>query len=183
MKKSLFLLLLFSIVFTTHAQWKENKLENDFDGKFRQFYVSSQNEKSALLIIQVEEKSITTFKEFSKSYPDENVENYIFPQMVIYSGNLDFFCDEEAYAELVFTVNGETKKYSTTLNLYKLQYYVFQTATYEDYFIWEEEFIDDFKKSSKLSIRIYQDYCSNKEYYFNMTNSKRSYEATINLNN
>lgn len=86
-----------------------------------------------------------------------------------------YFCDDGAYIDFVFVVNGVNKKYILFGSKIKSNTYVFQKSKWSDEFIWSDDFTKDFKNASKCLIRVNQEYCDDVYYEFNFSGSTAAY--------
>lgn len=139
--------LLFAIT-TAKAQWTYKKVDNGIDDPYKICYTESNN--SAYL----------------------KLENYDDGVMFYISGS--YFCEEFPTADIVFTVNGETKKYQVVgarSGDSKLVFLSFDIAL--------EAFYEDFKKASSVKVRVNETYCTTDVFTFNMANSKLALEFML----
>jgi hypothetical protein len=148
MKKATLLLCLALIGLTASSQWTHKVINSEFDGKFKKAFTKIDN--GGFLAMEVGEIPIDT--------TDDR-----YPFMYIMGV---YFCDEGTTIEMALYVGKEIKKYdirATKSNDSRTYYFN------DD--MWTPEFVSDFKKASKCSIRVNQDYCTTDYFSFNMTGS------------
>jgi len=143
MKTKMITLAMCATTFMSFAQWTYKNVNSDFDGTFKKAYTQINN--NGFLGMEKDDK----------------------PFLFLYG---TYFCDDTAYVDLVFHVNGNKKLYSL--------YVTKSTDSHYYYFekdIWTEEFTKDFKDASKCYIRVNQSHCTKDYYQFIMTNSSAAY--------
>jgi hypothetical protein len=147
MKKLITVTVILAITASTaFSQWAYEIVNNGFDGPFKMAYTNAYN--YGWLTI-------------------ENPKTEAKPLLYL-SGA--YFCDETTTVIFVFNVNNVSKKY--TLNAYLSK----DNKVYFFYrYIWNEQFTNDFKNASSLSIRINQLNCEDEYYEFNFTGSTAAY--------
>jgi hypothetical protein len=85
-----------------------------------------------------------------------------------------YFCDGNANIDLILIVNGKNNKYELIgIKSKDSKFYYF------DELIWNEDFIQNFKNSSKCLIRVNQDYCTDDYFEFNMNGSASAYNFVV----
>lgn len=152
MKKIIvFLVVLFTSV-TMYAQWECRTIDSPFDGKFGRAYAFAKTGN----IMMLEEES-----SFMSAY------GYYYPSIIF---NSLYYCEDDKLVEFVFIVNGEKKHYDgigyVTNDNKKIII---------DPYIWNDDFMNDFKASSKLYIRVGDGVCDDEIYEFNMSGSGAAY--------
>ena len=137
------------IGFNSSAQWTYQSVDNGFDNRYRIAYTEKNN--NAILKL-------------------ENVDGDI-----IFYLQGGYFCDETPNIDLVFIVNGENKKYSTS------------SVKSDDnsclFFITDltsSDMFEDFKNCTSLKIRVNESYCDTEVYNFNMSKSTTAYNYILN---
>ena len=149
MKKIIVTVGLMLIGFNSSAQWTYQSVDNGFDNRYRIAYTEKNN--NAILKL-------------------ENVDGDI-----IFYLQGGYFCDETPNIDLVFIVNGENKKYSTS------------SVKSDDnsclFFITDltsSDMFEDFKNCTSLKIRVNESYCDTEVYNFNMSKSTTAYNYILN---
>jgi len=149
MKKIIVTVGLMLIGFNSSAQWTYQSVDNGFDNRYRIAYTEKNN--NAILKL-------------------ENVDGDI-----IFYLQGGYFCDETPNIDLVFIVNGENKKYSTS------------SVKSDDnsclFFITDltsSDMFEDFKNCTSLKLRVNESYCDTEVYNFNMSKSATAYNYILN---
>jgi hypothetical protein len=147
MLNKLALIFCLLLSFKSQAQWVSKTVNNGIDEPYRIAYCRSSDETASLKLEKV----------------DSSVAFYL-------SGG--YHCDGYSSVDIGLTIGSETKRYS------------FETWTSSDkrtVFILDDirsvenvEFLKDFQRSTKLSIRINESHCENDYYSFIMTGSTRA---------
>lgn len=152
MKKATLLLCLALIGLTASSQWTHKVINSEFDGKFKKAFTKIDN--GGFLAMEVGEIPIDTSED---KYP------FIYLMGV-------YFCDESTTMQIALFVGKEIKNYEAeaTKSNDSRVYYISDD-------IWTPEFVSDFKKASRCSIRVNQDYCTTDYFSFNMTGSSNAF--------
>lgn len=85
-----------------------------------------------------------------------------------------YFCEDFPTVDVVFTVNGETKKYQVTGAKSDNSNSVFITFD-----LMNEAFGEDFKNASSVKVRVNETYCGTEVYTFPMTHSKSAVDFML----
>lgn len=149
MKQIILLIAFILTTLTLQAQWVTKVVNNGIDEPYRIAYCQDASKTAVLKLEKV----------------DTSVAFYL-------SGG--YHCDESSTVDIGLFIGTETKRYS------------FETFTSGDrrtVFIIDDikaeelsEFLSDFKKATKLSIRINESHCTDDYYQFNMSGSTRALE-------
>ena len=150
MMMTLMMCLMVEVVF---CQWTYKTIHSEFDGSFKKAYTETNS--GGYLIMEVGEPTYNDTIKINRPF-------------LALRGS--YFCDDYAVIDFVLVVNGVNKKYELlgTKSNDSGMYYFDET-------IWSDEFIKDFKRASKCSIRVNQDYCEDDYYYFVFSGSTASY--------
>ena len=140
MKNLILVVILTFIAITTNAQWSYEVVDNGFDDKYKIAYTARNN--NAIL----------------------KLENFDGDLIFYLQG--DYFCDDNPDVDLVFIVNGVSKKYSITgVKSEDNSSLFFQTN------LTISNIYSDFKNCTHLKVRINEVYCDDEVYTFNMSKS------------
>tara|TARA_B110000879_G_scaffold171464_1_gene222347 strand:- start:540 stop:1124 length:585 start_codon:yes stop_codon:yes gene_type:complete len=181
--------LFLSFAWSSYSQWDNEAVDNGFDPKHKISTTKKNNGGYLKLVSKTvdEEKTIkdvkiwfdTTYKtKYYPEFPDGIVDTiinerreykYEFKEVKNIRLSLigGYHCEDRPKVEIVLVVGGENKKY------------VFKGYTYTDRggvelvkdIKSDSEILDDFKKASKIKIRINEDYCEDSYYEFSMSGS------------
>ena len=147
---TLMMCLMTSVVF---GQWTYGTINSKFDGSFKKAYTKTNND--GYLEMGVGDH---TYSGTIKSNR---------PSLTLHGS---YFCDDYAYIDFVFVVNGVNKKYKLTgCKSGDNRIYYFGGT------IWTDEFIKDFKSASKCSITVHQYPCHDIYYQFDFSGSTVAY--------
>lgn len=152
--KHIFFVISFLLFTTlTFGQWTYKTINSEFDGTFKKAYTKTNG--GGYLVMEVGE-------------PIDNGTIKINRPFLVLMGT--YFCDDYAFVDIVFFVNGINKKHELFgIKSRNGEMYYFDES------IWTDEFINDFKGATKCSIRVNQDYCRNDYYQFNFSGSTAAY--------
>jgi hypothetical protein len=175
--------------FLSFGQWTNETLDNGFDKPFKQSITKENNGCYLKLSNRVvdEERVVSDTKvwfdtvyefNYSPEYPDGKVDTLIMERRE-YKNNWkpvshlnlsiigNFHCDDAPKVEIVLKVGGENKKYVFTGNTWsdKLGIEIIEDVTAN------LTFTNDFKKATRLSLRIIDSICEDGYYEFNMSGS------------
>lgn len=146
MKKIINLILAILTVGTLNAQWSFKTINNGFDDPYKLAYTPINNGAGAYMLF---------------------VEN-----AVVLSIDGGYYCEEEPSVDVVLVVNGVDNKF-------EFEGYKGETSDVV-YITWDmasnAEFLNAFKLSSIMKVRINESYCTSKVYIYKMANSKAAYE-------
>lgn len=145
MKHKLFLLIGFLIIsLTSQAQWVNKLVDNSIDEPYRISYCYDIEKVAVLKLEKID-------------------------TMVAFYLSGGYHCDEYPTVDIGLTVNGQVKRYSFEANTSGDRRTVFMIDDLYDASM--VEFLADFKKCSKLSMRINESHCQDDYYVFNMSGS------------
>lgn len=148
MKHILILITFIVTTLTSQAQWVTKVVNNGIDEPYRIAYCSNTTKTAVLKLEKTDSMEVAFYL----------------------TGG--YHCDESTTADLGLTVGQTIKRY--TFSVYtsedKRTVFILDNIYYEDETIGDE-FFKDFKKCSKLSIRINESHCTDDYYQFNMTGS------------
>lgn len=144
MLNKLALIFCLLLSFESQAQWVAKNVNNGIDDPYRIAYCKSQDKTAILKLEKV----------------DSTVAFYL-------SGG--YHCDESTTVDIGLTVGTEIKRYSfdVWVSSDKKTVFILDNIKAEE----NAEFLKDFQKSTKLSIRINESHCSDDYYSFLMTGS------------
>lgn len=146
--KQLFLLLaMLSSAFMSYSQWSYQTIDNGLDSAYRIAYC---------------DVSTSTYRNNNVFVKLENVEGKI---ALYVSGT--YTCDVEPLVEMAFLVNGVYKKYTfegLTSTSHKTVFIITDMMS-------NSSFVDDFKASSLMKIRVNDEDCGDETHEFKMTSS------------
>jgi hypothetical protein len=142
--KTILLFIGLALNFIVNAQWKYETINNGFDDPYKIAYTSENN--NAVLKL-------------------ENVDGDVC--FYLQGG---YHCDETPEVDLLFMVNGSSKRYTITGSISENKKCVFFT-----FYLLSSDFLEDFKNCSSLRIRVNESVCTNDLYNFNMTNSTAAF--------
>jgi len=149
MKKIINLILAILTVGTLNAQWSFKTINNGFDDPYKIAYTPTNNGAAAYMLF---------------------VENAI-----VLSIDGGYYCEEEPLIDVVLVVNGADNKFE--FDGYK------GGSSDVVYITWDmasnAEFLNAFKLSSTMKVRINESYCTTELYTYKMTNSKAAFEYMI----
>jgi len=149
MKKIINLILAILTVGTLNAQWSFKTISNGFDDPYKIAYTPTNNGAAAYMLF---------------------VENAI-----VLSIDGGYYCEEEPLIDVVLVVNGADNKFE--FDGYK------GGSSDVVYITWDmasnAEFLNAFKLSSTMKVRINESYCTTELYTYKMTNSKAAFEYMI----
>lgn len=148
MKKLILSGALFLAVTSAKAQWTNKNVNNGIDDPYKICYTEVNN-----------------YARLKLEYYDSTVMFYI-------SGT--YFCEDFPKVDVVFTVNGESKKYQPIGAKSEDAKIVFITFD-----LMSEEFAEDFKKASSVKIRVNETYCETDVYTFSMANSRAALDFIL----
>ena len=146
MKKIINLILAILTVGTLNAQWSFKTINNGFDDPYKIAYTPENNGAAAYML-----------------FVDSTV---------VLSIDGGYYCEEEPNVDIVLVVNGVDNKF-------EFEGYKGETSDVV-YITWDmasnAEFLNAFKLSSIMKIRINESYCTTEVYTYKMTNSKAAYQ-------
>lgn len=146
MKKIINFIVAILIVGTLNAQWSFKTVNNGFDDPYKIAYTPENNGAAAYML-----------------FVDSTV---------VLSIDGGYYCEEEPNVDVVLVVNGVDNKF-------EFEGYKGETSDVV-YITWDmasnAEFLNAFKLSSIMKIRINESYCTTEVYTYKMTNSKAAYQ-------
>ena len=146
MKKIINFIVAILIVGTLNAQWSFKTINNGFDDPYKIAYTPENNGAAAYML-----------------FVDSTV---------VLSIDGGYYCEEEPNIDVVLVVNGVDNKF-------EFEGYKGETSDVV-YITWDmasnAEFLNAFKLSSIMKIRINESYCTTEVYTYKMTNSKAAYQ-------
>lgn len=146
MKKIINFIVAILIVGTLNAQWSFKTINNGFDDPYKIAYTPENNGAAAYML-----------------FVDSTV---------VLSIDGGYYCEEEPNVDVVLVVNGVDNKF-------EFEGYKGETSDVV-YITWDmasnAEFLNAFKLSSIMKIRINESYCTTEVYTYKMTNSKAAYQ-------
>lgn len=149
MKKIINLILAILTVGTLNAQWSFKTISNGFDDPYKIAYTPTNNGAAAYMLF---------------------VENAI-----VLSIDGGYYCEKEPLIDVVLVVNGADNKFE--FDGYK------GGSSDVVYITWDmasnAEFLNAFKLSTTMKVRINESYCTTEVYNYKMTNSKAAFEYMI----
>jgi hypothetical protein len=156
-KLSMIAVMMCLITNVVYSQWTYKTVKSEFDGSFKKAYTNTDN--YGFLMMEVGE-------------PNYDGDTLIQRPFLALGGS--YFCDDTAYIDFVFIVDGVNKKYEIigSKSSDSTMYYFNES-------IWTNEFIADFKNASKCFVRVNQDYCKKDYYQFVFSGSSASYNFII----
>ena len=146
---TLMMCLMTSVVF---GQWTYGTINSKSDGPSKKAYTKTNNR--GYLVMEVGDSA----------YNDTIKSNR--PSLTLHGS---YFCDDYAYIDFVFVVNGVNKKYKLRGGTLANIAYEFRGS------IWTDEFIKDFKSASTCSIRV-PNQCHDYHYQFDFSGSTAAYD-------
>jgi len=149
MKKLILSLASMMMLSTSHSQWSFKTISNGFDDPYKIAYTPTNNGAAAYMLF---------------------VENAI-----VLSVDGGYYCEKEPSIDVVLVVNGVDNKFE--FDGYK------GGSSDVVYITWDmasnAEFLNAFKLSSTMKVRINESYCTTEVYTYKMTNSKAAFEYMI----
>jgi hypothetical protein len=149
MKKVINLLGAILITGCVSAQWSYKVQDNGFDPPYKIAY-TAENNGAALYLIKLDTS-------------------------IVLSVSGGYYCEDNPIVDVVFVVNGTDKKFS--VEGYK------GGSSDVVYISWDLDenplFLEAFKTSTSVRIRINESYCTTEIYTFKMTSSKAAYDFII----
>lgn len=146
MKKIINFIVAILTVGTLNAQWSFKTINNGFDDPYKIAYTPENNGAAAYML-----------------FVDSTV---------VLSIDGGYYCEEEPNVDIVLVVNGVDNKF-------EFEGYKGETSDVV-YITWDmasnAEFLNAFKLSSIMKIRINESYCTTEVYTYKMTNSKAAYQ-------
>lgn len=146
MKKIINFIVAILIVGTLNAQWSFKTINNGFDDPYKIAYTPENNGAAAYML-----------------FVDSTV---------VLSIDGGYYCEEEPNVDVVLVVNGVDNKF-------EFEGYKGETSDVV-YITWDmasnAEFLNAFKLSSIMKIRINESYCTTEVYTYKMANSKAAYQ-------
>ena len=146
MKKIINFIVAILIVGTVNAQWSFKTVNNGFDDPYKIAYTPENNGAAAYML-----------------FVDSTV---------VLSIDGGYYCEEEPNVDVVLVVNGVDNKF-------EFEGYKGETSDVV-YITWDmasnAEFLNAFKLSSIMKVRINESYCTTEVYTYKMTNSKAAYQ-------
>jgi len=146
MKKIINFIVAILIVGTVNAQWSFKTVSNGFDDPYKIAYTPENNGAAAYML-----------------FVDSTV---------VLSIDGGYYCEEEPNVDVVLVVNGVDNKF-------EFEGYKGETSDVV-YITWDmasnAEFLNTFKLSSIMKVRINESYCTTEVYTYKMTNSKAAYQ-------
>jgi len=146
MKKIINFIVAILIVGTLNAQWSFKTVNNGFDDPYKIAYTPENNGAAAYML-----------------FVDSTV---------VLSIDGGYYCEEEPNVDVVLVVNGVDNKF-------EFEGYKGETSDVV-YITWDmasnAEFLNAFKLSSIMKVRINESYCTTEVYTYKMTNSKAAYQ-------
>lgn len=134
----------------SYGQWTYKTIKSDFDGSFKKAYTETNN-----------------YGWLSMETASEDNNIYLYLRGL-------YYCDEEAIIDIVFETGTGPIKFSVKASKSNdSKYYYFEAN------IWSSEFLSAFIKSTKIKIRVNQDYCDDIYYQFSMKNSSAALEFIV----
>jgi hypothetical protein len=136
-----------ALAFVAHSQWSYKTIDNGLDTAYRIAYCDA---------------SASTYRNNNIFVKLENVEGEI---ALYVSGT--YTCDVEPIVEMAFLVNGAYKKYTftgLTSTSHKTVFIITDMMS-------NQSFVDDFKASSLMKVRVNDEDCGEETHEFKMTSS------------
>lgn len=135
----------------TYSQWTVKSVNNGIDNPYTIAYCSSIEKNKAIVKLERVEDQVAFY--------------------IIGS----YFCEDSPIVDIALIVNGESVKYQIigSKSYDNTTIFLIDDLTIED----SSDFLSNFKKASKLVIRVNETYCSSELYNFNMSGSTRAYET------
>jgi len=149
--KTILISMLVLLSTTTYSQWVVKNVNNGLDEPYTISYCPSIEKSQAIAKLE---------------RVGEQVAFYVIGS---------YFCEESPIVDIALIVNGESVKYQIigTKSSDNTTVFLIDDLTIED----SKDFLDNFKKASKLIIRVNEDYCQDDIYTFNMSGSTKAYDT------